>query len=47
VIYGGPGRDRVNTSSPERDFVRCGKARDRAIVSANDETSGCESVKTV
>jgi hypothetical protein len=45
VVYGGPGRDRLDSSSPERDFLRCGKARDRAIVSANDETSGCESVK--
>ena len=47
VMYGGPGRHRLDSSSPEKGFVRCGKARDRATVSANDEISGCERVKTV
>ncbi len=47
VMYGGKGADRMDSSSPERDQVACGKGRDRARISDNDETRGCEQVKTV
>jgi outer membrane protein assembly factor BamB len=44
-LNGGAGRDRLQARDGEPDVVRCGGARDRAIVDAGDVVKGCEVVR--
>lgn len=43
-LIGGRGADRISARDGERDLVRCGRARDRALVDRIDRVRGCESV---
>jgi hypothetical protein len=47
VFAGGAGRDRLRADGGNRDLVRCGKGRDRAVVDRRDVTRGCERVGIV
>lgn len=44
LVDGGAGNDRIEARNGERDDVRCGTGRDRAIVDRGDRVSGCERI---
>ncbi len=44
LLDGGSGNDRLEARNGERDDVRCGAGKDRAIVDRIDRVSGCESI---
>jgi hypothetical protein len=44
-IAGGSGRDRIRALDRKRDFVNCGRGKDRAVVDRADRVKGCEKVK--
>ena len=44
-LYGDSGNDRLYARDGKKDFVNCGKGRDRAVVDAKDKVRGCEKVK--
>ena len=44
-VRGGDGEDRIKADDGDRDQVRCGTARDLAIVDRQDRVRGCERVR--
>ncbi len=44
LLDGGSGNDHLEARNGERDDVRCGRGRDRAVVDRVDRVSGCESI---
>ncbi len=45
LLDGGSGRDWIKALNGQRDIVRCGSGRDRAIVDRMDRVFNCESVR--
>lgn len=43
--FGGSGKDLIRAANGDRDKVRCGPGRDKAIVDPRDDVSGCETVE--
>lgn len=43
-IFGGPGSDTIYAADGAVDVIDCGPGNDRAVVDADDKTTGCESV---
>lgn len=44
-LRGGPGDDRLRAADGERDRVRCGSGRDRAVIDASDVVRRCERLR--
>ena len=43
-IFGGPGSDTIYAADGAVDVIDCGPGNDRAVVDADDKTTGCESI---
>jgi ribosomal protein S27AE len=43
-VDGGPGNDVINVHNQKKDYVRCGKGRDRVVADHQDRLNGCERV---
>jgi len=46
LVYGAAGNDLIDVRGGGKDLVRCGKGRDRVILSVGDRSRGCERVST-